>query len=61
VLNLGVEGMMLVGAVIGFWGGQHTGSLAAAVTVAAIAGAVGPHPRIPRHHVARQSDRPGWR
>jgi simple sugar transport system permease protein len=40
VLNLGVEGMMLVGAVMGFWGVQHTGSLAAAVTVAAIAGAL---------------------
>jgi len=44
VLNLGVEGMMLVGAVMGFWTVQrlHTGaglSLAAAVGVAAIAGA----------------------
>ena len=39
VLNLGVEGMMLVGAVMGFWGVQKTGSLAAAVLVAALAGA----------------------
>jgi general nucleoside transport system permease protein len=44
VLNLGVEGMMLVGAVIGFWAVQRvhaaTGlSLAAAVLLAAIAGA----------------------
>jgi general nucleoside transport system permease protein len=44
VLNLGVEGMMLVGAVMGFWTVQrlHTGaglSLAAAVGIAAIAGA----------------------
>src|SRR5262249_30212268 len=44
VLNLGVEGMMLVGAVMGFWTVQrlHTGSglsLAAAIGVAAIAGA----------------------
>jgi len=43
VLNLGVEGMMLVGAVMGFWAVQRlegTGiSLAAAVGVAALAGA----------------------
>jgi len=44
VLNLGVEGMMLVGAVMGFWTVQrlHTGaglSLAAAVGLAALAGA----------------------
>src|SRR6478736_1018731 len=39
VLNLGVEGMMLVGAVIGFWGVQRTGSLGLAVVVAALAGA----------------------
>ena len=29
VLNLGVEGMMLVGAVMGFWAVQRTGSLLA--------------------------------
>ena len=45
VLNLGVEGMMLVGAVIGFWTVQrvHTASavaLAAAIGMAALAGAV---------------------
>ncbi len=44
VLNLGVEGMMLVGAVMGFWCVQrfHVGSgvsLAAGLVVAAIAGA----------------------
>src|SRR5438067_1238521 len=44
VLNLGVEGMMLVGAVMGFWTVQrlhaNTGlSLAAAIGVAALAGA----------------------
>ena len=44
VLNLGVEGMMLVGAVMGFWTVQrfHAGSvvsLAAAIGVAALAGA----------------------
>jgi simple sugar transport system permease protein len=38
VLNLGVEGMMLVGAVMGFWAVQRTGSLALAIAVAAIAG-----------------------
>lgn len=40
VLNLGVEGMMLVGAVMGFWAVQRTGSLALAVLVAAVAGGV---------------------
>ena len=39
VLNLGVEGMMLVGAVLGFWAVQRTGSLSLAILVAAIAGA----------------------
>ena len=39
VLNLGVEGMMLVGAVMGFWAVQRTGSLPVAVAVAAVAGA----------------------
>jgi ABC-type uncharacterized transport system permease subunit len=39
VLNLGVEGMMLVGAVMGFWAVQRTGSLSLAIAVAAIAGA----------------------
>ncbi len=45
VLNLGVEGMMLVGAVMGFWTVQrlHTNAgvtLAAAIGVAALTGAV---------------------
>jgi simple sugar transport system permease protein len=39
VLNLGVEGMMLVGAVMGFWADQRTGSLSLAMLVAAVAGA----------------------
>jgi simple sugar transport system permease protein len=44
VLNLGVEGMMLGGAVMGFWAVQHAPgagpfSLAVAVLVAAVAGA----------------------
>ena len=39
VLNLGVEGMMLIGAVMGFWAVQRTGSLLLAVLVAAVAGA----------------------
>src|SRR5438045_1289721 len=44
VLNLGVEGMMLVGAVMGFWAVQRVHAstalaLAAAVGVAALAGA----------------------
>jgi general nucleoside transport system permease protein len=44
VLNLGVEGMMLVGAVMGFWAVQGLGvsggvSLAGAIAVAAFAGA----------------------
>src|SRR5207248_1263806 len=45
VLNLGVEGMMLVGAVMGFWAVQRfhvttTLALLAAIGVAALAGAV---------------------
>ena len=44
VLNLGVEGMMLVGAVMGFWAvqrlrGRRRSSLAGAIGVAALAGA----------------------
>jgi ABC-type uncharacterized transport system permease subunit len=39
VLNLGVEGMMLIGAVMGFWAVQRTGSLPLAILVAAVAGA----------------------
>ncbi|HOI38742.1 MAG TPA: ABC transporter permease, partial [Bacillota bacterium] len=38
VLNLGVEGMMLVGAVSGFLTAVRTGSLAAGVLAALIAG-----------------------
>src|SRR5213595_2594831 len=39
VLNLGVEGMMLVGAVMGFWGVQRTGNLGLALLIGAVAGA----------------------
>src|SRR5207249_3552929 len=39
VLHLGVEGMMLVGAVMGFWAVQRVGWLPLAVLVAAVAGA----------------------
>jgi len=38
VLNLGVEGMMLVGAVMGFWAVQRTGSLSLAILVAFLVG-----------------------
>jgi simple sugar transport system permease protein len=40
ILNLGVQGMMLVGAVSGFWATFETGSLFLGVIVAMIAGAV---------------------
>jgi simple sugar transport system permease protein len=45
VLNLGVEGMMLIGAVMGFWAvqrvpGGSVAALAAGVAVAALAGAL---------------------
>jgi ABC-type uncharacterized transport system permease subunit len=39
VLNLGVEGMMLIGAVMGFWAVQRGLALPVAVLVAAVAGA----------------------
>lgn len=39
ILNLGVQGMMLIGAVSGFWATFHTGSLLLGVIVAMIAGA----------------------
>jgi ABC-type uncharacterized transport system permease subunit len=39
VLNLGVEGMMLVGAVMGFWAVQRGLALPVALLVAAVAGA----------------------
>ncbi len=40
-LNLGVEGMMYMGAVIGFWGGSVTGSWIIALLCAFAAGALG--------------------
>lgn len=39
VMNLGVEGMMLMGAVVGFWCGVHTGSLTLSLVVGGLAGA----------------------
>ena len=39
ILNLGVQGMMLVGAVMGFWATFHTGSLWLGVLLAMLAGA----------------------
>lgn len=40
VMNLGVEGMMLVGGVIGFWAGNQSGNLAVAMIVGGLAGVV---------------------
>ena len=40
-LNLGVEGMMLMGAVMGFWAAVKTGSPSAALAGAMFAGALG--------------------
>ena len=57
VLNLGVEGMMLVGAVMGFWAVQRTGSLPLAILVAAVAARRWRDPRVPRRHAAREPDR----
>lgn len=39
VMNLGIEGMMLMGAVAGFWCGVHTGSLTLSLLVGGLAGA----------------------
>ena len=39
ILNLGVQGMMLVGAVMGFWATYETGNLWLGVLAALIAGA----------------------
>ena len=63
VLNLGVEGMMLIGAVMGFWtvqrvGGRGPAVLALAIVVAVVAGrGDGADPRVPRDHAAREPDR----
>ena len=40
VMNLGVEGMMLLGAVVGFWTGVHTGSLTLSLLAGGAAGAL---------------------
>ncbi len=39
VMNLGVEGMMLIGGVTGFWAGVHTGDLWVSLAVGGLAGA----------------------
>ena len=63
VLNLGVEGMMLMGAVIGFLCVQHVGgsagvALPIAVAAAAVAGGgLRADPRVPRRHAAGKPDR----
>ncbi len=58
VLNLGVEGMMLVGAVMGFWAVQRTGSLAGRdPRGGARRRGDGVDPRVPRDHAAREPDR----
>ncbi len=38
VMNLGVEGMMLIGGVTGFWAGVHTGNLWVALVAGGLAG-----------------------
>jgi simple sugar transport system permease protein len=40
VMNLGIEGMMLVGGVVGFWAGNTTGSLVFAMVLGGLAGVV---------------------
>ena len=40
VMNLGVEGMMLIGGVTGFWAGVQTGNLAIALVAGGLAGVV---------------------
>ena len=40
VMNLGVEGMMLLGAVSAFWAGAHTSNLAVALLVGGLAGSL---------------------
>ena len=67
VLNLGVEGMMLVGAVMGFLAVQRIGGpegvvLPLAIAVAALAGrGRRAGPRLPRDHAACEPDRLGPR
>ena len=63
VLNLGVEGMMLVGAVMGFWavqtvGGRGGSALFVAVLVAGLAGAT--RARLPRI-LARNARDAAWK
>ncbi len=40
VMNLGVEGMMLIGAVSAFWAGVHTNNLAVALLAGGLAGSL---------------------
>ena len=67
VLNLGVEGMMLVGAVMGFLAVQRLVGRAGLVLARrgrrrrARRRACRPDPRLPRDHLARQPDRLGAR
>ena len=62
VLNLGVEGMMLVGAVMGFWAVQRTGSLLARNRGCSDRRRRdGVDPRLPRRDAAGQPDRVGPR
>ena len=64
VLNLGVEGMMLVGAVMGFWAVQRTPGSLVALAIARRRGRRrrdGADPRLPRDHAAREPDRVGAR
>ena len=67
VLNLGVEGMMLVGAVMGFWAVQRIGgpgglALFLAILVAAARRRSGrARACVSRHHAAREPDRVGAR
>jgi len=38
VMNLGIEGMMLIGGVVGFWAGNKTGSFTLALIIGGLAG-----------------------
>ena len=58
ILNLGVQGTMLVGAVAGFWATFESGSLFLGVIAAVLAGAAHlDHPRLLVDHAAGQPDR----
>ena len=62
VLNLGVEGMMLVGAVMGFWAVQRDRLAARSRSPSPRSpGRRWRYPRVPRGHAAREPDRVGAR